>query len=45
MYYNFLKKLVHCVLHYLKLYKQVTNTGQDNRERPVGTLQMVTATT
>ena len=39
------------VLRYLKLYEQVTvtvlpsNTRQDNRERPVATLQMVTATT
>jgi len=39
------------VLYYLKLYVKVTvtvwksNTGRGNSERPVGTSQMMTATT
>ena len=39
------------MLHYLKLYEQVSdtawpfNTGQGNTKRPIGTLQMVTMTT
>jgi len=41
--------VVPLVLHFLKLYEQVTdtvpplNTGEDNRKSPVGTSQMVTS--